>query len=298
MNVLLTGATGFVGSHLTRALLARDHHVFSYRRPDSSFRRLKESAARITWFDLDPARIHIAFQAAGGIDLVIHTATAYGHGKDSSSSLIEANMLLTLRIFEAAVAAGTPRFINTDSFFTVQHPHYSHLPGYSLTKHQVVEWLRQLAGPTRVCNLRLEHIYGPHDDEKKFITHISFQCVANTPEIALSPGEQCRDFTYIDDVVDAYLLAVENPDATAETFAEYQLGSGRAVSLREAVKCIHRLASSTSHLHFGALPYRPGELMFSQADIAPLAALGWSPRWSLEAGLEQTVRDAETRLRS
>ena len=151
-----------------------------------------------------------------------------------------------------------------------------------------MEWLRQLAGPVAVCNLRLEHLYGPGDDERKFVPWIIRQCLENVPEIKLTRGDQSRDFIYIDDAVAAFLCVLES-SGKGQPFSEFQLGSGTAISMRKFVESVHAATGSTSGLNFGAIPHRYGETMFSKADISSLQSLGWEPAIDLETGLQSII---------
>jgi nucleoside-diphosphate-sugar epimerase len=137
--------------------------------------------------------------------------------------------------------------------------------------------------------LKLEHFYGPGDDKSKFTTHVIQSCLSNVTELKLTPGEQLRDFIHIDDVVSAYILLLDKQEEIDDEFAEFELGSGTAITIKHFVETIHRLTTSTTHLNFGAVPYRAGEAMHSQADTNGLQALGWYCQYDLESGLIQVI---------
>lgn len=139
----------------------------------------------------------------------------------------------------------------------------------------------------KFCNIKLEHMYGPGDDESKFTSYIINSCSKNEPEIKLTPGEQKRDFIYIDDVVFAFQLLLNHKQDKA--FEEYELGSGEPVTIREFVETAHRLTKSRSVLQFGALSYRENEVMHSSANVEALKALGWEPRNNLVDGLKKII---------
>lgn len=80
------------------------------------------------------------------------------------------------------------------------------------------------------------------------------------------------------------------------SFFEYDLGSRQSVSIREFVETVHRLTASNTHLVFGALPYREGEVMNSEANISGLKAFGWRCRYDLETGLAQVLKQERTYL--
>ena len=287
MRILLTGATGFLGSHLAMRLLEKGHDVVAYKRPGSSFYRLGEIAGDVSWYNLEADDVALPFQKYDRIDAVIHVATCYGRKGESYSTIFQANTGFPVRLLDAAVRFKTPVFFNTD---TVLDPR---LNPYALTKRHFAEWGRMVAESEgiRFTNIRLEHIYGAGDDTSKFTTHIVRQCLQDAPTIPLTAGEQKRDFIHIDDTVEAYLTLLERQAEIPQDFVELGLGSGGAVTIRAFVELVHRLCRSTSRLDFGALPYRSHEIMTSDTDITLLGSLGWTPRFSLVEGLQKMITE-------
>jgi len=110
-------------------------------------------------------------------------------------------------------------------------------------------------------------------------------------DIALTLGEQRKDFVYVGDVAAAFLAVLDNLGKLPAGAVDLECGTGQAVSIRAFVETIHRLTGSRAALRFGALPYRDGEIMLSQADPTALRALGWEARVSLANGLRATLRE-------
>ena len=185
--VVITGATGFLGSHLCQALLAGGYSVAAFRRPASDLARLGPAAERIRWH-LTPEELEAPFRGAQVPEAVLHCAALYGRRGESAPEMIEANTLLPARLHHLAQARGVPLFLNTD---TILEPT---LNPYALSKHHAAQWLRMAGGATRVLNLKVQHFYGPGDDPTKFITRLITQCLANVAEIPLTDGRQRRDF--------------------------------------------------------------------------------------------------------
>lgn len=287
MNILLTGASGFLGSALALHLLDARHQVALLLRPTSRLDRLRgmDSAFDIgrcaTDDEVDTFVRRVRPEA------VIHTACAYGRQGESLLQLVDANLRLGLVILQALQRTERPvTFINTG---TVLAPEVS---PYALTKHQFAEWGRflaaQSAGQLRFINVLLQHMYGPGDDASKFTTHVLHACHRNEPALKLTAGEQTRDFIYIDDVVSAYSALLEQR-AQLGPVLDIEVGSGVAPTIREFVETVHRLTASHTELLFGALPYRANEAMHCQADIEHMKTLSWQPRFDLEAGLKKTI---------
>jgi nucleoside-diphosphate-sugar epimerase len=279
--VLLTGATGFVGGHISRTLVASGWQVHAVKRPTSDVSGLTGLATFHDVYDL-PQDLFSRVRA------VVHAATNYGRGDDPPSTLAADNTLFPLRLLERAIAAKVPVFINTDTCFTTD---YKYLRPYTLSKKQFVQWGRIFCdGPgTKFVNLVLQHPYGPGDRPTKFVPAMIRECLTTVGEIKLTPGGQKKDFVYVGDVAEAYRLVLEKADDLPVGFSEFEVGSGAAIPIRHFVETVHKLTKSRAKLNFGGLPYRDEEIMFSQANIARLAALGWSPVTTLEDGLVRTI---------
>ena len=291
MKVLLTGATGFIGSHLLRGLLRDAHDVLLLKREDSQTRRVDDILDRCHVYDTNRTELADVFAAHPDIDAVIHAATSYGHNEPLSATL-STNVLFPLKLLEAfaqAVRGGV--FINTDSCFTKNPLDCQYLRSYTKSKKQLLEWARLAldGAPVALINMRLEHPYGPEDAVGKFVPHIIQQCLSEVSHIDLTAGEQKRDFIHVNDVVDAYLTVLRNDLPLPGEYREYEVGNGSAITIRELVETIRRLSGARTRLNFGALPYRAGEIMHSAADISGLASLGFKPSIDLEAGLFATL---------
>lgn len=285
MRILLTGATGYLGSQLAIRLLAEGHQVSALKRSQSSLNRLHGHKAAISFYDLDQDNWARIWHDPPVVDVVIHTATCYGRNGESLDQLLIANVLFPLRLLKQAAAAGVKRFVNTD---TCLAPAVS---PYALSKRHFLEWARLVKPQEHLCfvNAVLEHFYGPDDDETKFTSQLLRQCLTHVPEIPLSSGEQRRDFIHVADVVSALLRLALEPQPPETRWKPYSVGSGQAVSIREFAQLVHRLTGSRSRLNFGALPLRENECMFSQANPAELRRLGWEPQFDLQTGLQNTI---------
>ncbi len=297
MKLLLTGATGFLGSHLLRARLAEGNAVVVLKRSTSSLARIADLVDRVTTHDVDRTDVRTVFRAHPEARGVVHVATTYGRDQ-RASEVVETNVLFPLRLLEELARAGGGTFVNTDTSFSKHSDRYGHGRGYTASKRQFRDWakLAAEAGGVDFLHLRLEHPYGPDDGDAKFVTSMIRQCLANVPEIDLTPGEQRRDFVHVDDVVTAYLTLLRTVPPPRARFAEFEVGTGTTRSIRDCAQTIQRLTGATTRLNFGALPYRDEEFMHSQADTAALRALGWEPQLDLEAGLAATIHAERERL--
>lgn len=284
-KVLLTGATGFLGSHLARALLAEKYELIILKRSFSDISRIESIINKTDVYDIDRCPLEQPFKDHNKIDFVIHTATIYGRNQEELAKILEANLSFPLRLLETATFFNTDAFVNTDTTL------YEHLNPYALTKKHFADWGKQFASVKRiqVVNIKLEHMYGPKDDNSKFVTYVIEQCLDNVPELKLTAGEQKRDFIYINDVVDAYLYLLRHHKQLTGAYTDLELGTGNAVTIRHLVEQIASLTQTRTLLRFGALPYRENEVMESNADLSKLRDLGWQPKTSLQQGLIETI---------
>jgi nucleoside-diphosphate-sugar epimerase len=285
-TILLTGATGFLGSHLLEALLNAGYAVSIFKRSTSDTWRIVHLLDRVKSYDVDKEPIAKAFEERR-IDVVIHTACHYGRNGDPISEIVESNLMFGLRLLDMAKTHQVGTFLNADSLLPREKN------AYALSKGQLAQWLKHYSKEMQVANLKIEHMYGPKDDTNKFVPWIIAQLQQNEPKIQLTPGGQKRDFIYIDDVVSAF-MAVLNSARTLQPYAEFEVGTGQSIQLKEFLKMLQaayhrRFGQTRTILDFGAIDYPKGEEMLIEADVLALEETGWRPTVSIEAGLEKVI---------
>ena len=292
MRILLTGASGYLGSALARSLHAAGHQLCLPLRANASLKRLDNAAlqAEVCRYDshtgLQAIVTHYAPQA------VVHTACSYGRKGETLLQQHEANVTLGLALLQALQSLPhAVTFINTG---TALAPDVS---AYAQSKQQFAQWGKWAAtqsnGQLQFINVVLQHFYGPHDSTDKFLSHVLRACQANQLSLALTAGEQRRDFIYIDDVLSAYELILAKAGEMPSVY-DIELGSGQAPPLRDTVQLLHRLSGSRTQLNFGELPYRPGEAMHCCADLSRLRELGWQPAYDLHTGIAALIAQETT----
>ncbi|MDX8380855.1 MAG: NAD-dependent epimerase/dehydratase family protein [Ghiorsea sp.] len=291
-TVLLTGATGFLGSQLLEALLNAGYKVIVLKRSTSDTGRINQLLSLIKVYDVDCIPLENAFKEQR-VDAVIHTACHYGRDIESTADLVESNVMFGLRVVDACIQHNVRTFVNTDTFFNNGEGKQKHLSGYILSKKQFVEWLYQKSNSLQIINLKLQHMFGPKDGGSKFIPWVISEMDQRKAEINLSPGDQLRDFIYIDDVVAAY-LTVLNGQMKLPSFITLDVGTGKLTSLKQFLNTLKLIYGNIfgevrGHLNFGAVPYLEGELMTVEVDNTELMNLGWSAKVSLEKGIENLL---------
>lgn len=289
MKIVLTGATGFLGSHLVKALLKDGHEVIILKRSFSNTWRISDVLSHIYSYDIDKCTLNKPFREHLNIDAIIHTATQYDRHGEKYSEIVQSNVLFPLKLLEISTEFNAGIFLNTDSFINKNNNGYLHLIRYALTKKQFLEYGKLFAAMKKIrfMNISLEHLYGPFDDDSKFTTFIIKSCMKNVTELKLTPGEQKRDFIYIDDVVSAYCTLLNQNDT--EFYSEYELGTNKTVNIRSFIELVHRITQSNTTLKFGALPYRDNEIMESKANNDKLRRLGWQDKVTLDEGIKKII---------
>lgn len=283
-TILLTGASGFLGSAIANALIDHADHLLVIKRHSSNLSRLANIEKQITFYNVEDLEYSNPFKR-DSIDLVIHAATAYGRLGESEEQIYEANLHFPTQLLKMAVTAKVKTFVNIDTVIP------SDINSYALSKREFCYVGKRMADREVVnfINVRLEHIYGPGDASYKFVQWLLESCLKNVPKISLTKGLQQRDFIYVSDAVDGLMTILNHLNDVGDGFQEVALGSGNSIVIRDFVTLVHQMTNSTSHLSFGDAAYRENEPMLSLADLTRMTELGWRPKVDLKRGLQLII---------
>jgi UDP-glucuronate 4-epimerase len=291
VRYLVTGAAGFIGSHLAEALLAAGHEVAGIDSfTDYYDPQLKaENAAGLDVVRLDLAVDELDF---AGYDGVFHLAGQPGVRSfgDVFALYVERNVLASQRVFEAAARAGVRLVFSSSSsvygeaerYPTPEETPSRPLSPYGITKlsceHLAHAYARSFALDTVV--LRYFNAYGPRQRPDMAFAAV-VESLAEGRQFALfGDGEQSRSFTYVGDVVRATVDAMERAPAGAL----YNVGGGQEATLNDVLALLERIAGRS--LAVRSEPAVPGDQRRTKADTARIQAeLGWAPEVPLEQGL-------------
>jgi nucleoside-diphosphate-sugar epimerase len=291
-KILLTGATGYLGSHLLRRLLREGDTVVVLKRSFSSLERLRDLHDQFRTFDLDRSLIENVFRETS-FDLIVHCATDYGRKSIDPRSTVEANLLLPLQLLHLAQVYSVPAFINTDTALNKR------INAYSLSKSHFKDWMQFYQSRMKCINLMIEHFYGPGDDRTKFVSMVIHELAAGKESLDLTLGEQERDFIYIDDVVEAFVRVIKEVTKLDTGMHPFEIATGELVRVRDFVETVKgMIPECPTRLNFGAIPYRAGEIMKPELDLDPIFALGWRPKVSLAEGLKRTIESEYAHARN
>jgi Nucleoside-diphosphate-sugar epimerases len=285
MKILITGAAGFLGSHILKNLIKEKHTVIALTLSSADNSRISKELKKIKHYNSDKCSLERIFSENKNIGCVIHAATLYGRNNESVHEIFDTNTHLPLKLLSLTVKNKVKLFINTDT--NLPYNAHGKMRDYVMSKKQFLEWSVLCAQTqTAFVNVIPEYMYGAFDDMTKFLPFVINKCVSDAKKLDLTNGGQKRDFIYVEDIACAYEKIARNKH---KGFTEYQIGTGKTKSLKNAVLTISKLTKSSTKLNFGAIPYRKDDKMFSKANIKNILSLGWKPKYSFEDGIKKII---------
>jgi CDP-paratose synthetase len=285
-KLLITGSTGFLGSNLIKKLIKKKYFIICLVRNKSNFENVKNFRKHryIKFFNYEKKGLRKVFLDYR-IDGVIHCATNYGLNLTTSHEIIDSNLIFPLKILELSAKSGVKFFINSDTILN------KNISEYTLSKNQFNEWLKLYSKKIRCCNVKLEHFYGPGDNKTKFVIDLILSFLSRKKNIDFTPGNQKRDFIYIDDVVEAFIKILNFSLYNNFNYEEFEVGTQKYLKLKKFVRTVKKLSKNCeTNLNFGALKYRKNEKMNININIKSLKKIGWRPKVSLRQGLLKTIK--------
>jgi len=299
-RVAITGAAGFVGANLTRRLLDDGHEVHLLIRPDHAMWRIDQvrDDVRMHTADLgDRQRVEDVIRDVKP-NWVFHLAAhgAYSWQTDLSE-IVRTNILGTVNVAEASAKAGVETLVNTGS--SSEYGYKDHAPSetevvdpnshYAVTKASGTMFCRFTAQKfgIRMPTLRLYSVYGPYEEPRRLVPSLVVKGMQSRLPPLANP-DTARDYVYVDDVIDAYLLAATTE--ISDLGAVCNVGTGIQTTLRDIVDVTRDLLAVREAPTWGSLPDRTWDTNIWRADPTRIGAeLGWKPRCDVRAGLAETV---------
>ena len=297
-RALVTGAAGFLGAHVTRALVEAGARVTAVLRPATDPWRLAPFAddVEIVRGDVRALADSSLSDRIGRADVVYHLAAAgVDQRQHDAASIVDVNVNGTVAALSHASRAGVERFVYCGSCFEygeATRAREDRLPQpqneYAASKSAA--WLVANAYARRtgldVVSLRPFTVYGPLEAPARLVPFVIARSLAGG-RIELTGGRQTRDWVYVDDAAHAFLRAGTAPDIEGRTF---NVATGVETSVRALVELVVELTGGVATPDFGARPYREPELWALSGDpTAATESLGWSATVPLRDGLARTI---------
>ena len=298
MNVLITGGSGFIGSHLAEYFQGKAHvRVLDNFR---SGHRRNLAGLDVEVIEGSITNRNLVRQAVTGIDYVFHLAALVSVPESVERPLdcVELNVVGLLNVLEASAQAGVKKLCFSSSAAvygnnSVVPKHEDMRPEpcspYAVTKLDGEYYCQHYADSRRLetTALRYFNVFGPRQDPAgayaAAVPIFIQKALSGSPLTIFGDGGQTRDFVYVKDVVAANVFAAMTPGLTGV----YNVGYGGQLTIKELATRVIGLADSRSVIKYA--PERLGDVRHSRASVEKLRAAGFEPTGSLEAGLEATL---------
>jgi UDP-glucuronate 4-epimerase len=326
MHVLVTGAAGFIGFHTARVLLERGDTVIGLDNINDYYdvslkqARLERLAAfpnfRFVKADLADRTAIADIFAKERPQRVVHLAAQAGvrYAFDNPHSYADANLVGFLNILEGCRHANVEHLLYASSSSV-----YGANTAMPFAVHQNVDHPLSLYGATKKCNELMAHsyahlfqfpvtglrfftVYGPWGRPDMAIFSFTRKIIADEPIDVFNNGQHTRDFTYIDDIVEAVVRTLDrpaqpnpawdsaNPDPATSSapYRIYNIGNNTPVALMDLIGCIEKALGRTARKNF--LPQQPGDMAETYANVdALIADIGFRPATPIQTGIDNFV---------
>ncbi|SFL41940.1 Nucleoside-diphosphate-sugar epimerase [Halanaerobium salsuginis] len=296
---LVTGGTGFIGSHLVIRLvkMGKDVHVIAHS--EDNFWRLENiDKINIEIIDINDFDKLNKFISKLNPDIIVHLAAYVNAERDLNGidMAIGNNFNGTLNLLKSLNNIDYDLFINTgtceeygDGEAPFQESQREHpVSPYSLSK-TCSTYLCELFSKIYdkpIITVRPFLTYGPKQTSQMLIPELIRRGIKGE-KMELTAGEQSRDFIYIDDLIDAFIVLINKYNE----FNEYEIiniGTGKQILIKDIVKLVEEFLPK-SEFELGALSYRKGETIEFYSDNSRIKKLGWNPNFKIKSGLRDTI---------
>jgi len=289
-KVVITGATGFVGSNLTRFFLEQNKEVYLIVRPQSNVSLFENNNENLHVFRYDKeVQTLIAFLKEVQPDCVFHLASNFiaEHHTAQIDALVQSNITFGLHLIEAMKEAGVKKLINTGtSWQHYNNEAYNPVCLYAATKQafeNLIEYYVQ-AEAFQVITLKLFDTYGETDTRPKLI-NLLHKFADEQTELNMSPGEQMINLVHIDDVCNAYAVAYSLLlNEKQQVHLKYAVSSNKSYQLKEVIQVFESVTNKKINVVWGGKPYRKREVMNLWEKGETL------PNWQINIGLKEGLK--------
>ncbi len=300
MKILLTGANGFIGSHLVKKLLDQDHQLTVIKRQSSDLNRIKQYVSSIQFYNYEDHDVfHEVFKTS--IDIVIHLAGVYIKNDNTAEDIhriTRFNIDTASQLVHHATHNGVKGFINTGTFFEYNltsskplHEQSAIVPFnyYAACKVAFAQILKYFATSSklRAVTLKLFSPYGEMDNDK--IIPLILKSVLTRKTLVLQDSSQTLSFTYIDDIIDAYLKAITYIEKKEFTYEDFNIGADTSYSIREIIDLVSDITKEDVLVEFNKTKLHQKQAIRVLCDNSKAQQmLQWQPGIDIKDGLKKT----------
>ncbi len=298
-RVLITGASGFIGSHLAKRMVEQNAQVYVIAREGSDLWRIEDFIKDVLIYRADIRdrdKIDACTKSAKP-DYIFNMA-AYGVDARQNDYFIAAhtNIIGTMNMLNSLIPLGCKKFINIGTCMEYgdkkdiirEDCHLEPFNIYGSTKAASAMLSHQIAAENGIdiVTLRAFGVFGENEGSHKFFPHIILSILNNT-DVNLTGCEQYRDYCYVENIIDGLVLAALDDTLQNEIF---NIGTGVIFQLKYYVDKIFRKMEAAGDPKYGAVPYRSGEVWKPHPDVSKIKrVLKWEPRIGFDEGLDRTI---------
>ena len=287
MHIVLTGGTGFIGSHLARKLVENQHQLTLIVREGSDISSLANIAPAVRYVTHDGSydSLRPAFSETT-VDAVIHLAafSQFDSDADDIAPMIAANLTFGSQLLEAMAQYHCSYIINTGTFSEHKDSAtYTPCCFYASTKHAfsaIVDYYCQERDITALT-LKLTDSYGAHDPRPKLFQFLAESYKKGQP-LDMTPGQQTIYLTHVDDICSAYIIGLEHLKNQTKQSHEQFFVAGNPHRLQDVVESYQKITARHMTINWGGIDYRPSQVM--QPFIGQRLP-HWQPTITLEEGI-------------
>ncbi len=296
MKILITGATGFIGQNLVNNLVKKNHTVYVIVRENSNTSKLNKNVNIFRYNNKIDTLIELFKKEH--FDGVVHLASLFlaSHNSSDIPDLISSNLRFGTELLEASKLTNVRWFLNTGTFWqNYENEDYNPVNLYAATKEAFENIAKYYTQTSNLIftTIKLNDTFGPNDTRNK-VFNLWNKISKTNGTLDMSPGDQIIDISYIEDVVNAYIVMINNlkqKDIAIYNNKEFVVTNNEKLSLRQLAKVFEAVTNTTLNISWGKRDYRDREVMvpYTNGNSVP----NWKQHFTLKESIKYTFKDMQ-----